>query len=424
MHVTGPPIEKQFRRMHGTLAETPTDKDDLSHVANYWEKHREHFNDTGVDAWWADDGDRLAREDRLARHQMYHDGYLRERPGQRPAFLNRTGAAGMQRFGGYLGSGDNYSTWETLQAHVPVFLNASVSGLPYVGSCIGGFWPTKQLDGELYVRWFQFSAFTPYFRSHGRTWHTRLPWGWNTGKLGPLEDKTPRKGVAAPDIENLNNPLVEPICRKYLNLRYQLLPYTYTLSRVAYDTGQPLMRPMWMHFPEDDKAVSTPDQFFWGRQMLIAPVLEEGAETRKVYLPEGIWYDFWTSEKLQGGREQVVKADLATLPIFIPAGSILPIQAVRQHTGEKVDAPLEIHVYPGKDGQFALYDDDGATQQYKTNDGDRVTFVWNDKSRKLRITKESSSRSEKPTPTLLMKLVGTDIRRKVLIQEEVEVELK
>jgi len=398
---------------------------DLTHVVHYWEEHRKAFNEIGVDAWWPDDGDRLSREDRLARHRMYHDGYLKERPNQRPVSLNRTGAAGMQRFGGFLGSGDNYSRWETLRVHVPVFLNASVSGLPYVGSCIGGFWPTKELDGELYTRWFQFSAFTPYFRAHGRTWHTRLPWGWNTGKLGPLEDRTSRKGVSAPDIKNLNNPKVEPICRKYLNLRYQLLPYTYTLSRRAYETGEPLMQPMWMHFPEDTKAVLAGDQFFWGRRMLIAPVLEKGAKQRHVYLPKGAWYDFWTEKKLTGGKNHTVEVDLATMPVYIPAGSILPLQAIRQHTGEKVNAPLEIRIYPGEDGQFSLYDDDGFTQKYKTQAGERINFAWQDKSGKLRVTQGSSSKIKKQTVALLIKLVGSDVQRKVTLQgNKLELELE
>jgi len=415
LHITGPTVRSNPGGLHGTLSDTPADKDDLSHVANYWEEHREHFNQTGVDAWWADDGDRLSREDRLARHRMYHDGYLRERPDGRPIFLNRTGSAGMQRFGGFLGSGDNYSKWETLRAHVPVFLNASVSGLPYVGSCIGGFWPTKELDGELYTRWFQFSAFTPYFRAHGRTWHTRLPWGWNTGKLGPLEDETPRKGVSAPDIENLNNPKVEPICRKYLNLRYQLLPYTYTLSRMTYETGEPLMQPMWLHFPEDGKAVLTEDQFFWGRQMLIAPVLEKDARQRNVYLPKGSWYDFWTNEKLDGPMNHAIKVDLAAMPIFIPAGSILPLQEVRQHLSEKANAPLEIRIYPGKAGYFTLYDDDGLTQKYKTQAGERISFAWQDSARKLRIAHAPSSPMKRETVTLRIKLVGSNVQRKVTL---------
>lgn len=425
MHVTGPPVEHKLHSLRGTLSDKPQNKEDITHVVNYWNKHRKHFSETGVDAWWADDGDRMSREERLTRHRMYHDGNLKERPNQRPVCLSRTGSAGMQRYGAYLGSGDTYSRWETLRAHVPVFLNASVSGLPYVGSCIGGFWPTTELDGELYTRWFQFSAFTPYFRAHGRAWHTRLPWGWNTGKLGPRETKTSRKGVAAPDVKNLNNPKVESICRKYLNLRYQLLPYTYTLSRITYETGVPLMQPLWLHFPKDRKAVLAGDQFFWGRQMLIAPVVEKGAKERRVYLPKGTWYDFWSDKKLTGGRNQTAKVNLATMPIFIPAGAILPLQAVRQHTGERVDAPLEIRIYPGEDGKFSLYGDDGFTQKYKTQAGERINFTWQDESRKLRITQASSSKTKKQAVVFLIKLVGSDVQSEVTLQSnELELQLK
>ena len=123
-----------------------------------------------------------------------------------------------------------------MAAHVPVGLNHSLSLTPFWGSDIGGFVPTKELTGELYVRWFQFAAFNPLFRAHGRTWKLRLPWGWNTGEFGPVEAKS------GPEKSELNNAEVEPICRKYLELRYRLLPYNYSLIRVACDTGMPPMR--------------------------------------------------------------------------------------------------------------------------------------------------------------------------------------
>src|SRR5215470_269979 len=135
------------------------------------------------------------------------------------------------RYGGWIWSGDTQSRWDTLAAHVPVALNHSLSLTPFWGSDVGGFVPTKELTGELYVRWFQFAAFTPLFRSHGRTWKLRLPWGWNTGEFGPVEAKD------GPDKSELKNAAIEPICRQYLELRYRLLPYNYTLLREACDTG-------------------------------------------------------------------------------------------------------------------------------------------------------------------------------------------
>ena len=205
---------------------------------------------------------------------------------------------GMQRYGAFLWSGDVQSRWETLKTHVPIAVNTGLSGIPYWGTDIGGFVPTAEYTGELHVRWFQFGAFCPSFRAHGRHWHLKLPWGWNGGDGGPKETN-----AFAPAPEELNNPQVEPILKKYLELRYRLMPYIYTAARETADTGMPMMRSMWLHHPDDPAAVARGDQFFWGRDLLVAPVVEKGATARKVYLPKGTWYDFWTAERIEGGRE-------------------------------------------------------------------------------------------------------------------------
>ncbi len=152
----------------------------------YWARHRKTFA-LGVDGWWPDDGDELRRESRIARHRLYYQGPLLDRPNVRPWNLQRTGYAGVQRYGGWIWTGDIDSRWETLATQVPIGQNHALSLSPYWGTDIGGFYPTRELTGELYVRWFQFGAFCPSFRAHGRTWHLRLPWGWNTGELGPDE---------------------------------------------------------------------------------------------------------------------------------------------------------------------------------------------------------------------------------------------
>src|SRR5262249_2171656 len=205
---------------------------------------------------------------------------------------------GMQRFASFLCSGDVQSTWETLKTHVPVAVNTGLSGIPYWGTDIGGFVPTKELSAELFVRWFQFAAFCPLFRSHGRTWKLRLPWGWNTGETGPVE--TPN---AVPPASELHNTEIEPICRKYLNLRYQMMPYLYSAARESTVSGMPILRALWLHYPKDPAAVARGDQYLWGRDVLVAPVVEKGATERKLYLPQGAWYDFWTNERMEGGRE-------------------------------------------------------------------------------------------------------------------------
>src|SRR5579871_1150456 len=188
-------------------------------VSCYWPAHKPLF-DVGVDGLWPDQGDGLDPPSRLARNRMYYDGAREYRPHERPFALHRNATAGMQRYGAFLWSGDVYSTWETLAAHVPNAVNTGLSGLPFWGTDIGGFVPTKELTGELYVRWFQFAAFCPLFRSHGRTWKLRLPWGWNTGDLQPDEIASSAGGASNPDPSELHNAVVEPICRKYLNLRY------------------------------------------------------------------------------------------------------------------------------------------------------------------------------------------------------------
>jgi alpha-glucosidase/alpha-D-xyloside xylohydrolase len=337
------------------------------HIRNYWARHKEVFG-LGVDGWWPDDGDELPLESRLTRHRCYYEGPLQDRPNVRPWSLHRTGYAGSQRYGGWIWSGDIDGTWATLAAQVSVGLNHSLSLTPFWGTDTGGFYPTPELTGELYVRWFQFSAFCPLFRSHGRTWQLRLPWGWSTGQTGPVEHPQ------GPDPAELHNPNVEPICRKYLELRYRLLAYNYSLIREACDTGMPPMRALWMHYPADSEAVRLGSEYLWGRDILVAPVVEKGAKVRRLYLPSGIWYDWWTGEKVQGGRWMERPVDLATLPLYVRAGSVIPLDPLRQYTGQAVTDPTTLRVYPGTHGILTLYDDDGQGLGY--SDGSDPKTVW------------------------------------------------
>jgi alpha-glucosidase/alpha-D-xyloside xylohydrolase len=355
------------------------------HIKNYWARHREDFA-LGVDGWWPDDGDELPIEARLARHRCYYEGPLLERTNSRPWSLHRNGYAGVARYGGWIWSGDTMSRWSTLAAHVPVGLNYSLSLSPFWGTDTGGFVATKELTGELYARWFQFSAFNPLFRSHGRTWHLRLPWGWNTGEFGPIE--TPGR----PDESELHNPEIEPICRQYLELRYQLLPYNYTLLREASDTGLPPMRALWLHYPKDSEAVKLGDEYLWGRDILVAPVVEKGAKIRRVYLPPGDWYDWWTHEKTSGKRWIERPVDLRTMPLYVRAGAIIPLDPVRQYTSEKVEQPTTVAVYPGADGASVMYDDDGTSLDYKRDMGTWSRFQWNDRARTFTIQLDSRTK--------------------------------
>jgi alpha-glucosidase (family GH31 glycosyl hydrolase) len=365
------------------------------HIHNYWARHRADFA-LGVDGWWPDDGDELPIEARLTRHRCYYEGPLLDRPSVRPWSLHRNGFASAARYGGWIWSGDTQSRWTTLAAHVPVGVNYGLSLTPFWGTDIGGFVATRELTGELYARWFQFAAFNALFRSHGRTWHLRLPWGWNTGEFGPVE--TPGR----PDPSELHNAEVEPICRKYLDLRYRLLPYNYTLMREACDSGLPPMRALWLHYPNDPQAVKLGDEYLWGRDLLVAPVVEKGATSRRLYLPAGIWYDWWTGEKdagsaafpagVSGPRWLDRAVDLATMPLYVRAGAIIPCDPVRQFTAQPVFDPTVLRVYPGADGEFTLYDDDGASLDYQQNVAAWTRLRWNDRSRTLSIEPDLRSK--------------------------------
>lgn len=403
--------DKPPRELHGRATDTGAAAENPEDAAYYWKLH-EPLVRMGVDGWWADEGDWLNVRDCLIRNRMYWQGSIMDRPNVRPYTLNRNGYAGLQRYG-WLWSGDIDSKWETLRAQIAVGLNTGLTGLPYWGTDTGGFVTTPELTGELYVRWFQFSAFCPLFRSHGRTWKLRLPWGWDTGSYGPIEGSKSE----LPPPEDLHNAKVEPICQKYLDLRYQLLPYLYTAIREAHDTGLPIMRALWLHYPDDPLAVERGDEYLFGPSLLVAPVIEKGAKTRTLYLPHGTWYDFWTEEEMEGGREITRDVDLSTIPLYVRAGSILPFGPVKQYTTEKTNGPLSLRVYPGKDGNFSLYDDDGISFNYKKGEYARLLSAWDDQSRRLTVQLlKGAAWPELHRKSLEARLAGTKAVHRASIQ--------
>jgi alpha-glucosidase/alpha-D-xyloside xylohydrolase len=352
---------------------------DASHIFTYWQEHVPLVR-TGVDAWWPDEGDWFDLFERVKRHQLYYQGPLWSRPNVRPWSLHRNGHLGIARWGGWVWSGDTQSTWKTLEAQVAVGINHSLSLSPYWGSDTGGFYTTGEFTGELYARWFQFSAFNPSFRSHGRIWRLRLPWGWGLSDWGFPEGQRDLPPESALDDER-----IETVTRKYAELRYQLIPYTYTLVREAYDTGMPLMRALWLHYPQDEQARGIGSEYLWGRDLLVVPVFEEGARVRELYLPQGTWYDWWTNEAEDGGRTVTRAVDLATMPIYARAGSIIPFDPVRQHMEEEVDGPTTLKVFAGADGDFTLYEDDGISLGYLQDRGTWTRMTWKDAQRLLTL---------------------------------------
>lgn len=348
-------------------------------VPCYWPYHKP-LVDLGVDGWWPDQGDGFDPPSRLARNRMYFEGTQEWRPDRRVYALHRNGFAGMQRFATFLWSGDIESRWKTLETHVAVAINAALSGIPYWGTDTGGFVATEEYTGELYARWFQFSAFNTLFRSHGRDWRMHTPFGWSDGVRGVVETKSWH-----PDPASLKDPRVEPICRKYLDLRYRLTPYLYSAVHEACESGMPIVRALWLHHADDSVAVARGDQYLYGRDLLVAPVVEQGATMRRVYLPKGRWYDFWTGQAVDGGREIARPVDLETLPLYVRAGAILPLGPIRQHLGDGGAAPGELLLHPGADGRFVLYEDDGDTFDYRKGRYRLTEFRWNDGARRLSV---------------------------------------
>lgn len=351
---------------------------DASHISNYWKQHLALVK-TGVDGFWPDEGDWFNLFERIKRHQLYYQGQLSSMPNVRPWSLQRNGYPGIARWGGWVWSGDTESSWKTLEGQVAVGINYSLSIGPFWGSDIGGFYPNEELTGELYLRWHQFASFCASFRSHGRTWWTRLPWGWGQSELGPLE------GNRYPLKSELNNPSIEPIAKKYNELRYHLMPYTYTLAWEARYSGMPLMRAMWLHYPKDVQARGIGSQYLWGRDLLIAPVFKKGVTSWNIYLPAGDWYDWWTNEKKTGGQTISREVDMATMPVYVRAGAIIPFDPVRQYSGELVNEPTTLKIYSGADGDYTLYEDDGISQDYLKGKSEWTRMIWNDKTKKLTI---------------------------------------
>jgi alpha-glucosidase/alpha-D-xyloside xylohydrolase len=222
---------------------------------------------------------------------------------------------------------------------------------------------------------------------------------------------------------------VESICRKYLELRYRLTPYLYSAVRETHETGLPIMRALWLHYPDDATAVARGDQYLWGRDILVAPVVEKGATERRLYLPRGHWYDFWTEEKIDGGREVSRAVDLATMPLYVRAGSIIPIGPVKQYAAERVDGPLTLVIYPGEpgaDATFALYEDDGATFNYRHGEFMRIETIWNDSRRSLTLRLAKGSRTLPPLKRHIeVRLAGEKATRSIAFEgRPVEVQIK
>lgn len=402
---------RRLPTLHGTIPPAEGEQLDASHIQSYWREHVDLVS-AGVDAWWPDEGDRFNLFERIKRHQLYYQGPLSTQPDVRPWSLHRNGHLGIARWGGWVWSGDTQSAWKTLEAQIAVGINHSLSLSPYWGSDTGGFYAgvdPPELSGELYARWFQFSAFCPSFRSHGRIWRLRTPFGWGLSDMGFTEEQR-----FPPNESELNNPFIEPVCRKYAELRYQLIPYTYTLAAEARETGLPFMRALWLHYPKDERIRGLGDQYLWGRDLLIAPVYQKGAGSRDVYLPAGRWHDFWTNKVQSGGQTVTREVDLATLPVYVRAGAILPLDPVRQYVAQEVEGATTLRIYSGADGRFRWYEDDGKSLGYLHGESCWTTLTWDDAGRRFALHREASAGGwEPPRRKLILQVLPEGATREI-----------
>lgn len=259
--------------------------------------------------------------------------------GKRALIFGRQGLVGSGTHRYPVGfSGDTYSQWEVLRYEIPFTIKGGNVGI-YWSHDIGGFMGDKIPD-ELYVRWVQFGAFSPILRlhsNHGR----RLPWDYN--------------------------PEAEEIAKRYFQIRYSLFPYIYTISREVHETGVPLCRGVYIHYPELEEAYKYEYEYFFGPNLLVAPIdrpAEGGIAVKEVYLPPGIWYDFFSNRVYKGPRTLIYKAKLEEMPVFAKAGAIIPMQEEMQYIGERPLDHLILNIYAGNNGEFTLYEDDGLSLDY------------------------------------------------------------
>jgi alpha-D-xyloside xylohydrolase len=351
----------------------------------YWQLMDKALFNIGIDAWWLDttEPETEGQEDNILLHHKLAigsgDRYVNIYPlmttgavydGQRSAsdkkrvfILSRSAFAGDQRYGVAAWSGDINSDFLTFARQIPAGLNFAVSGLPYWTTDIGGFVtedPDDPAYRELFVRWFQFGTFSPILRVHGtrKTDQNEL---WSYG----------------PDAQR--------ILTNFDRLRYRLLPYIYSLAWKTTSESYTPMRPLVMDFRTDVRAQNTGDQFMFGPAFLVNPVTEPAATARNLYLPQSKWYDFWTGSAVTGGRTITADAPLERLPLYVRAGSILPLGPDEEWSTEKPADPIELRIYRGADGDFTLYEDENDNYNYEKGAYATIPLHWDDARQALTI---------------------------------------
>ncbi|HEV8283118.1 MAG TPA: TIM-barrel domain-containing protein [Chitinophagaceae bacterium] len=354
----------------------------------HWNALNTNLFSKGVDSWWMDATE--PENDALAGKQTYfglgdfyrltyplfvskaiYDGQRETNPQKRVVILTRSAFAGQQRYGTINWSGDIGWSWDTFKRQIVAGLNYSLTGMPYWTTDIGGFFRpgrsqyTDAKYHDILTRWFQWGAFNPIFRIHGYQTETE-PW-----KYGDT---------------------VEANMRSMLNLRYRLMPYIYSEAWQVSKNGSTIMRPMVMDFKSDATAIGQSYEYMFGKSFLVAPITEPGVTEWKVYLPKSTsWYDFWTGKRFTGGQTIKTDAPQERIPLFVKAGSIVPMGKFLQYTSEKPIDTLEIRIYPGADGQFTLYNDEGDNYNYEKGKYTVIPFKWNEQQQTFTIDKQQGA---------------------------------
>jgi alpha-D-xyloside xylohydrolase len=358
----------------------------------YWDSLTSKLFAQGWDSFWLDSaepeeywphiGDAILRDKKIAIgngalytniYPLLHNEGIQEHwkktnDQKRTFLLTRSAFLGQQRVGATVWSGDVFSSYWGLKHQITAGLNYAVSGLPYWTTDIGGYWPTYegQIEDpayqELYLRWFQFGVFCPIFRTHGHRPHNEM-WSY---------------------------PDVEPSLIEYDKLRYRLMPYIYSLAWKVSSEDYTIQRPLVMDWRNDPLTWNIGDQFMFGPALLVNPVTEAKATERRVYLPKDalkdtLWYDFWTGQTIEGGTHIQAAAPLNRIPLYVRAGSILPLGPEEQYAGEKVDGPIELRIYPGANGSFNLYQDEGDTYNYEKGQHAVIPITWSDADHMLTL---------------------------------------
>ncbi|WP_071134083.1 glycoside hydrolase family 31 protein [Millionella massiliensis] len=356
----------------------------------YWRNFSQNLLKLGIDAWWQDatependdlmgrrvnggrwPGEKVRNVYPLFVCRTVYEGSRRDTPEKRTMILTRSGFSGMQRYAAATWSGDVGYDWETLRRQIAGGLNYMASGLPWWTYDAGGFFrPGGQYDDpayhECFLRWFQTATFLPLQRVHGFGTDTEF---WNFGDT------------------------VTQVANRYLDFRYRMLPYTYSEAAAITFRGSTLMRPFVMDFAEDEQALRCRYSYMFGPALLVAPVVEPNVTQWAVYLPKPAagWYDFWTGERLGAGQTVEVPVTEAKIPIFVKAGSILPLGEPKQSTAERPDDAWEIRIYPGADAHYTIYEDEGTNYNYEEGHYATYDLSWDDDKQVLTISDRSGS---------------------------------